>query len=44
MIVGEMLHRMSSKELTYWIAYHRVKTVEREMDASHAKKRQDARG
>lgn len=37
MTVGELLRRMSSLELTEWMAYYRVKAAEEEQAAMAAK-------
>jgi hypothetical protein len=44
MTVGELLGKISSKELTEWMAYYRIKQVEDEMAAADIKNRQNARG
>lgn len=39
MTVGELLDRMSSEELTEWIAIYRIEASEREQAAQRAKAR-----
>jgi hypothetical protein len=44
MTVGELLGKISSKELTEWSAYYRIKQVESDMDAADAENRRTIRG
>jgi hypothetical protein len=44
MLAGEMLRKISSKELTYWMAYHRIKSIEQEQQAAESRNRQSIRG
>ena len=37
MTVKQLLTSMSSKEMTYWMAYFRIKTVEMEMEQAKNK-------
>lgn len=40
MLVGEMLKKISSKELTEWVAYYRIKSIENEQDEMNRANRQ----
>ncbi len=43
MPVGEMLQRMSSKELAEWMAFNRVRAAEYEQDAQRVRQEADVR-
>jgi hypothetical protein len=43
MLVGEMLRKISSRELTEWVAYYRIKAVEQEQDDRNRENRQSIR-
>ncbi len=44
MTVGELLRKISSRELTEWAAYYKIKAIEAEMDAADVKNRREIRG
>lgn len=44
MTVGEMLHKISSTEITEWAAYYRIESIEYEQRIATSKLEQSIRG